>query len=424
MSHSGTKIMGQVQILGDLQPVLGTGYKDLGQIITNANINKWAFHKPFRSSATSFANETEREAAMSAAKCGLNPNVATLAKLAVKTWGYSGGVSHDTKEQCIAEIHEWGDYQRPRGAAYNEWFRLLDFRNYEHAAIAPDGGYGNVSGSKRDLEDLAAATVDETLVSVGNQQHHVWTSNKTVIFQSISLLVNAGSEGNVNPTTYMELPITLLTDAIGTNANWRICLAVWLASRNMWAIFPSRIDLYTYKNATSGTYYTGDVLPNLGLNPSAAAVMVEEYGTGTHNWSAIPILARDLAGYRMSDNRFCPRVVQNSTLIYSMPSGSKEVITLTYNTSRLQCYFTSTSSTSSGTRTYTIINHDTSSGHELTYRRTIATSSGTTIEDIPLNFTAGQTQYINVPQSQAASGQIDLLKQDGTLISEMEPWVG
>lgn len=412
-----------MQILGDLQPVLGTAYNKLGDIITNANINKWAYHKPFRSSMTSFANDTEREAAMSAAKCGLNPNVAILAKLAIKTWEYSGGASSDTKEQCIAEIHEWGDYQRPRGAAYNEWFRLLDFRNYEHAAIAPDGGYGNVSGSKADLDALAAATVTETLVSVGGQQHRVWTSSKTAIFQSISLRVNAGSAGNINPTIYMELPITLLTDAIGTNANWRVCLAVWLASRSVWAIFPSRIDLYTYKNATSGTYGTGDVLPNLGLNPSAAAVMVEEYGTGTRSWSVIPILVRDL-GSVTSGGRFCPRVVQNSTLIYSMPSGSKEVITLTYNTARPQCYFTSTSSTGSGVRTYTIINHDTSRGHLLTYRRTITTSSGTTIEDVDLTFTAGQTQYINVPQSQAASGQIDLLKQDGTLISEMEPWVG
>ena len=113
MSHNGTRITAPVQILGDLQPVLGTGYTGLGQIITNASINPFAYCKPFRSSVAAFANATARNAARG---------------------GQDG--TGDGLTIPIGVSATW-EYQRPRGIGNNEWFRALDFDGYEHAATAP-----------------------------------------------------------------------------------------------------------------------------------------------------------------------------------------------------------------------------------------------------------------------------------------------
>lgn len=133
MAHSGTKITAPVQILGDLQPVLGTGYNGLGQIITTAAINKWSKYKPFRSTSPNFATNdgsgtwlTDRKVAAEHAAYGFieNPSAQALkSQLPHVVWS-NNALGHATYQ-----------YYRPNGTPY--WCRALDFDGYDHNAVPP-----------------------------------------------------------------------------------------------------------------------------------------------------------------------------------------------------------------------------------------------------------------------------------------------
>lgn len=133
MGHEGTKIIGIVNILADLQPVLRTSYKDLGQIIagTNAsgqylvNINPMSKYKPFAYPATSFASDAARLAALRSRNCGLKFE------------------KYRTPTACLERAIALGDggvavtYNRPTGGINTAPFRLLDFKEYDGSMGAP-----------------------------------------------------------------------------------------------------------------------------------------------------------------------------------------------------------------------------------------------------------------------------------------------
>ena len=88
----------------DVATVLGTTNRTWSHLCAHPNINKWSKWKPVRSNS----EEALTEQGMINFNCGLvRPDM----------W------------DC--------NYLTPRGGAYNEFYRLLDFRNYNHAAIPP-----------------------------------------------------------------------------------------------------------------------------------------------------------------------------------------------------------------------------------------------------------------------------------------------
>lgn len=84
---------------------LGASTNDVGSLCSHANINKWSKWKPVPFDKTSGLTESD----LISVSCGLDRNPQT---------------------QVIS-------YIKPRGGTYNEYYRLGDFRNYNHLATPP-----------------------------------------------------------------------------------------------------------------------------------------------------------------------------------------------------------------------------------------------------------------------------------------------
>lgn len=119
--------------IDDLQTVFGTSANDIGQIIDEEDINKWAKYKPLRSSKLGILTEAERAA--------LNHGI-VLTKYtspSALVSGYSGDYA----------------YQKPRGLeTYGEYYRFLDFDGYNHNAESPILSFQGISGEVTDGTDL------------------------------------------------------------------------------------------------------------------------------------------------------------------------------------------------------------------------------------------------------------------------------
>lgn len=88
-----------------VKQAIGSGSNDLETLCTHEKINKWSKWKPVRFNKVSGLTEGD----IQTSKCGLDRNPQT---------------------QTIS-------YLRPRGGTYNEFYRLGDFRNYNHLAVPP-----------------------------------------------------------------------------------------------------------------------------------------------------------------------------------------------------------------------------------------------------------------------------------------------
>ncbi len=114
MSYSGNTISAPVSF-SDVQTVIGDASNTLSALCTSANINKWSKRKPIRSSSltalTSFAGSDTH--------WGLTvptiaaPSASAPTQYAATSWTYN----------------------QPRGSANSEYYRLLDFDGYNHAAV-------------------------------------------------------------------------------------------------------------------------------------------------------------------------------------------------------------------------------------------------------------------------------------------------
>ena len=84
---------------------IGSGSRDVGTLCTHPNINKWSKWKPVQLDKTEGLTESD----LISVACGLSRNPQT---------------------QAIS-------YWKPRGGMNNEYYRLGDFRNYNHLATPP-----------------------------------------------------------------------------------------------------------------------------------------------------------------------------------------------------------------------------------------------------------------------------------------------
>lgn len=112
--------------------------RDIGLLCSSPKINKWSPAKPFRSSAKNYDSKTERDAARRLANNGLLLPNATNAGVATSPAYRRTYLNHITYMVMMGnqQVPNY-TYQPPRGASYNEPFRVLDFDGYMHKAQQP-----------------------------------------------------------------------------------------------------------------------------------------------------------------------------------------------------------------------------------------------------------------------------------------------
>lgn len=137
--------------IGDIKEVLRSPSMDIGGIVTNGSINKWAKYKPIRYDSVSGITEAQRRELLYGLK------VTSYLTLSGLVGSYS-----DSSEYS---------YYKPRGKnTNNEWFRLLDFDGYDHNSVCPVASFHCVNSGTRVYEgtDLIATLYLEPSLPTGN----------------------------------------------------------------------------------------------------------------------------------------------------------------------------------------------------------------------------------------------------------------
>lgn len=136
MSHTSTKIYRDTQAspvqgisIYDIQSVLGSSLNDIGALIVNGNINKWAKYKPVRYDTLGVLTDAQRKNVQH----GLSTDVATETGVPTNSDSFF--------YKLLAGSLPW-NYLYPRGKGVNgtnvnEWFRFLDFDGYDSSATPP-----------------------------------------------------------------------------------------------------------------------------------------------------------------------------------------------------------------------------------------------------------------------------------------------
>lgn len=179
-------ITGAVSI-SEVQQVLGATSSDLGTLCTHKNINIWAYNKPVRDSDP-FASmkgdgwqqgKGSQDGYLDDTTCGLLVGNAhqTLFGGAQAIRDKVVDISKDTNgflyKLAKGLTGNWA-YQRPEGASKGSWYRLDDFRGYNHNAVNPmpsvkmptDGIYRYQSGIFNSALDVPTISLENSLTNV------------------------------------------------------------------------------------------------------------------------------------------------------------------------------------------------------------------------------------------------------------------
>ncbi len=109
--------------IADLQTSIGTSYNDIGRIIAEGGINKWAKHKPFRYNTPGFPLDRTQSTPELRSPERMTRLLAANYGLSIPKYGANDFKTHYSEP--------W-TYLRPRGLANNEHFRFPDFDGYLH----------------------------------------------------------------------------------------------------------------------------------------------------------------------------------------------------------------------------------------------------------------------------------------------------
>lgn len=101
--------------LDDIGYCLGSTSRDLGSLCTASTIAKWAKFKPVRLNTPAELTEAQRKSV----NCGMSA---------------PSSVAYNDPDDVTSLV--W-TYERPRGIASQEWYRILDFDGYAHRANYP-----------------------------------------------------------------------------------------------------------------------------------------------------------------------------------------------------------------------------------------------------------------------------------------------
>lgn len=396
--------------IGDVQTVLSLTSPDLGYLIKNGSINKWAYGKPVRLNL--WRRPTDAE--ISSVNCGLSP--VSLSRLVSMNIGISSPGSY-SEASCRSQIAEW-TYLRPRGKqTYNEPFRLLDFVGYNHNAVAPDSGWSQMSLDYDTLTELGAVdiTVTETGAYTGYNFKLTPRYNSQTygygLYSGFAIRFGQGSGESIGDVTNKEIPVEYVVPLDG---NWRLALAVCIpdfhgTGKDGWGIFASRMTIRQFFAEGGGTNIA-PLLPDFATNPYVAQLMAGIVGSqgATVTFDAVPLLVKDL-GYTTINGVFCLRCVDNVTVAYCMPSGA-DAVAIVCGTPPAPVYWQVSYDTQSGVIRGFITNTDQNAGHTFGYRVLVngsQTSTGTAV------MSAGETRQVaGTPTGNNLT--VEITSQDGT----------
>lgn len=111
--------------------------RDIGLLCSSPKINKWSPAKPFRNASWKFGSKNERDTARRMVNQGLMLPTATNAGVGTSQAAYRRTYLGYLTYLASTGLAPNYTYQQPRGASYNEPFRLLDFDGYMHRANQP-----------------------------------------------------------------------------------------------------------------------------------------------------------------------------------------------------------------------------------------------------------------------------------------------
>lgn len=196
MGHSGTYINSKpVLQLADIKAVLGENVNDLGALCTSNNVNMWSKRKPVRSS-----QQTEMsDANMASVQYGL-------------TWS-----RYSTAQALLNAVASLGEgvlawsYNKPRGKSYSEYFRRLDFYQYQHAAVCPMILAPSANGVY--AVDPSPYLIDNSPIQPANGNLKI----SDLGLGNLNLVYRAGTSGSVNTQTNVGQGTSLPYSGTGTN---------------------------------------------------------------------------------------------------------------------------------------------------------------------------------------------------------------
>lgn len=295
--------------------------RDIGLLCTSPKANKWSFRKSVRHSTRQRITDEQ----IVSVRCGLSP--VEVSKLLVMGIGHDSFGSY-TEDECRAEIAEWG-YNQPRGAAFSEWFRMLDFDGYTHKAVAPDAGWTQKTLDSDTIAKMKGVYVEMSTTGAYagynfkmNPQYNGADYNGG-LYTSFAMRFGPASGESVGDITDMDIPISYVASLDGS---YRIALAVWIpnfGSAGGWGFFASRMTIGQYfeEGLGSGTSLQ-NLYPDLATNPYAASLMQSYISAndGFVTFDAVPLLVKNL-GNTYINSYFALRPVSGVTEAYCMPSG-------------------------------------------------------------------------------------------------------
>lgn len=198
MSYSNNTITAPIGI-GELNSILSAGRADIGYICRYAVMKMWAKYKPLRyvsplTPADSIRGDNLRNWGMSWKSFG-SPSSQSGGQYLFNVY------ESDPASAARAAVNGW-EYLRPRGrgsAGGDEWYRVLDFNGYYHAATEPlVVGAGTIQASTSLQTQGVIAALRKEVFNAGELDIASFAALKDYYY----CLVGYRLEGNPNPQTY------------------------------------------------------------------------------------------------------------------------------------------------------------------------------------------------------------------------------
>ena len=296
MAYSNNIITDPVSI-SDVQAAVSHTSGDLGTLITEGEINKWARYKPIslayiqRLSYSQIAN----------AKFGLVPAVNTqLAKKSDTSESGSSIVANTTELENVLNANADWTYIKPSGGSSSP-YRLTDF----YAPSDKDSGWGyypltpqpmsNVGDWGMKLKDIINCANDTTITHVsGGSTNTNWKVTDNVgypIYSFLTFRFGEGTYDNVNGADVRAIALNELLGVASSNQYWRLVVAVQVPSSGtltFMRMFSSRYS-FIEAQATSGSGVPRLILPAISTN-QFLCWQIKEYADYLYNLNGTDVL--------------------------------------------------------------------------------------------------------------------------------------
>lgn len=194
-------LVAPIQMPSEVGSALGISGTDLQTVCQSNNITKWAKYKPFRKTTAGLMSEQDRRNA----RFGLNPAILASGEHFNKlAWDCICGVVNGANN-----LGGLWEYLKPRGAAYNEFYRLTDFVDVRNQT----NGYKHVTSIP-----VTCGVMAGSITKNGD----IYELN-TAVSANLDVLLSAG--GGANNIALWEL----LQNAYNTSgASWRLRVEVFV----------------------------------------------------------------------------------------------------------------------------------------------------------------------------------------------------